>query len=112
MTSAFLEYANHTTRGSGVSVPGRLGWCWLLGLLIISPAQAELMEGRVVRIVDGDTLVFLDQSNTQHRVRLAGIDTPQRGQAFGRRATQNLARLTGNKAAQISSGPRWAATNA
>lgn len=54
-----------------------------------------------MRIVDGDTLVILDSSNTQHRVRLSGIDTPERGQPFGKRATQNLARLTGNQPARL-----------
>lgn len=62
---------------------------------------AETMEGKVVRIVDGDTLVILDSSNAQHRVRLSGIDAPERGQPFGTRATQNLTRLTGNKPARL-----------
>lgn len=74
----------------------------LVALVLISvAAQAEILEGKVVRIVDGDTLVLLDASNTQHRVRLAGIDTPERGQPFGRRASHNLTRLAGNKPARL-----------
>jgi endonuclease YncB( thermonuclease family) len=76
---------------------------WLLLLLSILPSLvlAETLEGRVVRIIDGDTLVLLDANNTQHRIRLSGIDTPERGQPFGKRATQNLARLSGNKPARL-----------
>ena len=73
-----------------------------LALSVISFATyAESMTGKVVRIVDGDTVVFLDQNNTQHRVRLTGIDTPERGQPFGKRATENAARLAGNKPAKL-----------
>ena len=38
-------------------------------------------EGRVVRIVDGDTIDVVPNSNPQgryHRIRLAGIDTPEK----------------------------------
>lgn len=72
-----------------------------VSLLVSVAVQAETLEGKIVRIVDGDTLVLLDASNTQHRVRLSGIDTPERGQPFGRRASQNLARLAGAKPARL-----------
>jgi endonuclease YncB( thermonuclease family) len=45
----------------------------------------------VVAIADGDTLTVLDESKTQHKIRLAGIDVPEEGQAFGTRAKENLA---------------------
>ena len=51
--------------------------------------SAEL-KGRVVVVVDGDTLVVLDSSNTQHKIRLAGIDCPERKQPLGQRAKQAL----------------------
>jgi hypothetical protein len=51
--------------------------------------SAEL-KGRVVVVVDGDTLVVLDSSNTQHKIRLAGIDCPERKQPWGQRAKQAL----------------------
>ncbi len=45
---------------------------------------ADTLNGRVVKIVDGDTITVLDASNTQHRIRLQGIDAPERGQAYGK----------------------------
>ena len=70
-------------------------------LLISTTSLAETLEGRVVRVVDGDTLVVLDSGNTQHRVRLAGIDTPERGQPFGKKAKENLARIAGGQPARV-----------
>lgn len=48
------------------------------------------LSGTVVRIADGDTLTLLDASNTQHKIRLHGIDTPERGQPFGNAAKEAL----------------------
>jgi endonuclease YncB( thermonuclease family) len=39
-------------------------------------------EGRVVRVKDGDTFVMLDRENTQHEVRFAGSDSPEKRQPF------------------------------
>ena len=50
------------------------------------------LTGRVVRVADGDTVSILDKSNTQHKVRLFGIDTPERDQPYGKSAKQVLTR--------------------
>lgn len=55
------------------------------------------LTGRVVRIADGDTVSILDHSNTQHKVRLYGIDTPERDQPFGKAAKKALAQLIDEK---------------
>jgi endonuclease YncB( thermonuclease family) len=54
-----------------------------------------------VGIVDGDTIEVLDSDRNTHRVRLAGIDAPERGQAFGARATQNLTSLVRGSAVRV-----------
>jgi len=64
---------------------------------------AKIITGKVVRITDGDTLIVLDESNTQHKIRLDGIDTPETGQAFGTKAKQAL----GNKVFQKSVRVEW-----
>jgi micrococcal nuclease len=49
------------------------------------------IAGKVVAIADGDTVTILDESKTQRKIRLAGIDAPEKGQAFGTKARENLA---------------------
>lgn len=58
-------------------------------------------SGRVVKISDGDTLVVLVNKQQQIRVRLDGIDAPERGQAFGNRSEQSLAELCAAKEARV-----------
>lgn len=55
------------------------------------------LRGRVVRVADGDTLSVLDSNNTQYKVRLHGIDTPERDQAHGKAAWQALSELVAGK---------------
>ena len=44
----------------------------------------------MVGVSDGDTVVVLDASNTQHKICLAGIDAPEKAQAFAQRSKENL----------------------
>ncbi len=71
----------------------------LILLLVCLPTltRANVFQGRVVAIADGDTITVLDAGNSQHRVRLQGIDAPERGQAFGTVSRQNLANLIFNR---------------
>lgn len=74
----------------------------LLSLALLAPlAYAETVTGRVVGIADGDTLTILDASNQQHRIRLSGIDAPEKKQPFGSRAKQNLGSLAFGKDVQV-----------
>jgi endonuclease YncB( thermonuclease family) len=57
--------------------------------------------GRVVKVADGDTITVL-VNKTQIRVRLDGIDAPERGQAFGKRSQQSLAQLCAAKDAYVA----------
>ena len=55
------------------------------------------LTGRVVRVADGDTVSVLDKSNTQHKVRLFGIDTPERDQPHGKAARKALSAIVAGK---------------
>jgi endonuclease YncB( thermonuclease family) len=50
-------------------------------------AAAEPFTGKVVGISDGDTLSVLREGKAV-KVRLYGVDTPEKAQAFGTRARQ------------------------
>jgi endonuclease YncB( thermonuclease family) len=65
--------------------------CLLPALLHAAPAT-QSFEGRVVAVADGDTLTVLDSNNLQHKIRVAGIDAPEKGQPFGDRSKQSLSR--------------------
>ncbi len=60
-------------------------------------AQSKALSGQVVSISDGDTLTVLDSGNTQHHIRLGGIDALESKQAFGTRSRQHLADLVFGK---------------
>lgn len=49
---------------------------------------AASLAGRVVAVVDGDTIDILDADRQTIRIRLEGINAPQRGQPFGNNAKQ------------------------
>jgi len=57
------------------------------------PNGAQTLTGRVVRLADGDTVTVLDSSNTQHRIRLEGIDAPELQQAFGAQSKKSLSAM-------------------
>jgi endonuclease YncB( thermonuclease family) len=61
-------------------------------------ASAETTRGTVIRIADGDTLTVLDARKREHKVRLAGIDAPERKQAHYETSRQSLAKLSFGKA--------------
>jgi endonuclease YncB( thermonuclease family) len=66
-----------------------LALCFTSWLLATAPARAETIYGKVVSVADGDTLgVLVD--NQQYKIRLTEIDTPERGQPFGKRAREAL----------------------
>lgn len=60
-------------------------------------ANAGELSGRVIAVSDGDTVTIVDSSQLQHKVRLAGIDAPEKGQPYGERAKQHLSDLVYGK---------------
>jgi endonuclease YncB( thermonuclease family) len=66
-------------------------------LLATVSIQAESLQGKVVAIADGDTFTLLDASNTQVKVRLAEIDTPEKGAPYANRAKQALSGMVFQK---------------
>jgi endonuclease YncB( thermonuclease family) len=72
-----------------------LGLAAILWMACTLAAVADTLSGRVVRVVDGDTLILLvagaGGQQTQERIRLAAVDAPERGQPWGEKAKQALA---------------------
>ena len=55
----------------------------------------------MVGVSDRDTITVLDDAKTQHKIRIAGIDAAERGEAFGERSRQSLAQMAHGKDARI-----------
>jgi micrococcal nuclease len=57
---------------------------------VMRAKKKTVVAGKVISIADGDTLTVLTANKQQIKVRLSGIDTPERKQAFGTKAKQAL----------------------
>lgn len=87
-----------TTAGAAcASVPALLRFALSLLLLAGTPAGAAKLTGLVIKVADGDTIAVLDSSHARHKVRLEGIDAPERHQAFGGRSKEHLAALVADR---------------
>ncbi len=65
------------------------------------PAAASALLCLVIAIGDGDSLTVRCGEHRPMRVRVAAIDAPERRQAFGQRARQNLAQLCFRQQARL-----------
>ena len=75
-------------RRANSAISKLLSVCVLICSALI--ANAEILNGTVVGISDGDTITVLDKLSKEHKVRLMGIDAPEKPQAFGNKAKQTL----------------------
>ena len=70
--------------------------------VVYGKAIEQRYRAKVVRIVDGDTLVVLNDANEQIKIRLEGIDTPEQGQPFGSKSKEKLSELTFGKTVVVA----------
>lgn len=62
---------------------------------------ADELTGRVIGIADGDTITVLDSNSIQHKIRLAGIDAPEKKQAFGNVSKKSLSGMIFNRTVDV-----------
>lgn len=70
----------------------------------VSASASEQFDAKVIGIADGDTLTVLHEiagKMTPRRIRLSGIDAPEKAQAFGSVARDQLARLAFNQVGHL-----------
>ena len=73
-----------------------------LSFLFASPVFAQsVLEGQVVHVADGDTIAILTPDRSRYRIRLYGIDAPERKMPFGRKSGEALARLVAGENVRV-----------
>lgn len=77
----------------------------VLALALSFSAWADF-SGEVVSVSDGDTITVLDSGKVQHKIRLTGIDAPEKKQPFGNRSKQSLSDMVFNKTVTVETDKR------
>ena len=75
---------------------------FLLIFSVCTASASKILQGNVVSVADGDTITVLDAEKTQHKIRLQGIDAPEKAQAFGAKSKQALYEMVHGKTVQVS----------
>jgi endonuclease YncB( thermonuclease family) len=73
----------------------------LLAIGFSTLTYAATLVGHVVGVTDGDTITVLDSTQTQYKIRLAGIDAPEKKQAFGQASKKSLSDLVFDKVVSV-----------
>ena len=70
-----------------------------LSVALIAPliCWGDSFSGRVVGVSDGDTVTVLVNDHDQYRIRISGIDAPEKKQAFGQKAKAKMSDLVFGK---------------
>ncbi len=63
--------------------------------------NAQTIQGKVVRVSDGDTITILDEGKVENKVRLNRIDAPEKKQAFGEVSRKYLATMVAGKFVKV-----------
>lgn len=70
-------------------------------ILLLAPfANATTFTGKVIKVLDGDTIDIL-HNNKPERIRFNGIDAPEKGMPHGQKAKQFVLNLTANKVVSV-----------
>jgi len=72
-----------------------------LALALGNISEANTLHGRVVGVSDGDTVTVLDENNKPNKIRLSGIDAPEKAQAYGQKSKESLSELVFGKSVDV-----------
>lgn len=75
-------------------------------LTCLGHAHADVLEGKVVGVTDGDTVTVL-VDRREVKVRVAGIDAPEKKQPFGQRSKEHLSDCAFGKSVAVE----WSKTD-
>ena len=75
-------------------------------LAFAGTSHAIVFKARVIGVADGDTVTVLDDAYTEHKVRLMGIDAPEKSQAYGKLSKQSLKEMAGGQELSVDAAKR------
>ena len=80
---------------------GSVAFILFLAVSLIALGK-EILNGRVIKVTDGDTITILNADLKQIKIRLHGIDTPEEKQDFGTKAKQFTSALAFGKTVSVN----------
>ena len=75
--------------------------CCVVMLWFAGSAFATDFQAKVIHIADGDTITVLNDTNEQIKIRLNGIDCPEKAQAYGHKAKRFTKELVAGQAVPV-----------
>ena len=72
-------------------------------VFLLFPSVSSALSGKTINVADGDTITVLSSDNIQTKIRLYGIDCPEKAQAFGQKAKKFTAALVAGKTVEVHS---------
>jgi endonuclease YncB( thermonuclease family) len=79
-------------------------YLWLvvfLGVGLVYGFAPKTISGKVISVIDGDTVKVLTMQKDLYRIRLADIDAPEKRQAFGKKSKYFLSDMIGSKIIEV-----------
>ena len=108
MLKNHLEIARRSKKLVAINTSVLLSVCLFVCISLTTIVGYAQISGKVVGITDGDTFTLLAESKLQVKVRLHGIDAPEKNQDFGQTAKKFLSDAIFNKTVWIKTkGNDW-----
>lgn len=64
--------------------------------------KVNIISGKVIKVADGDTITILNSENKQIKIRLYGIDAPEKAQDFGKISRNYMSELVAGKTIDVT----------
>jgi endonuclease YncB( thermonuclease family) len=79
---------------------------FVAALALAGTSHAIVFKARVINVADGDTVTVLDEAFAEHKIRLMGIDAPEKSQAYGKVSKQSLNEMAGGQELSVDAVKR------